>query len=167
MRGDASDAALAKTFELLVATRPTAINLKWALDEMKRAACAAAACSPWRGGLRPRLCDCRGGHRDQPGNRPARSGADRGGRRNQEAGEPVNILTHCNAGWLAAVDWGTATAPIYLAHDSGVAGPCLGRRDQAAQSGGFANGLGTWTSGRPAHGYRGQYRRSSDATWRG
>ena len=35
-------------------------------------------------------------------------------------GEPVNILTHCNAGWLATVDWGTATAPIYLAHDRGL-----------------------------------------------
>src|ERR1700692_2262253 len=40
--------------------------------------------------------------------------------RNQ-AGEPVNVLTHCNAGWLAAVDVGTATAPIYLAHDKGIA----------------------------------------------
>jgi methylthioribose-1-phosphate isomerase len=36
-------------------------------------------------------------------------------------GEPVNVLTHCNAGWLATVDWGTATAPIYLAHDKGIA----------------------------------------------
>ncbi len=35
-------------------------------------------------------------------------------------GEPVNILTHCNAGWLATVDWGTATAPIYMAHDAGI-----------------------------------------------
>ncbi|MGH6941399.1 S-methyl-5-thioribose-1-phosphate isomerase, partial [Hypericibacter sp.] len=35
-------------------------------------------------------------------------------------GQPVNILTHCNAGWLATVDWGTATAPIYLAHDRGL-----------------------------------------------
>ncbi|MCB1811671.1 MAG: S-methyl-5-thioribose-1-phosphate isomerase, partial [Candidatus Competibacteraceae bacterium] len=37
------------------------------------------------------------------------------------AGEPVNILTHCNAGWLATLDWGTATAPIYQAHDAGIA----------------------------------------------
>ena len=38
----------------------------------------------------------------------------------KQPGEPVNILTHCNAGWLATVDWGTATAPIYLAHDRGL-----------------------------------------------
>src|SRR2546421_681386 len=37
----------------------------------------------------------------------------------KQPGEPVNVLTHCNAGWLATVDWGTATAPIYLAHDQG------------------------------------------------
>jgi methylthioribose-1-phosphate isomerase len=35
-------------------------------------------------------------------------------------GEPINILTHCNAGWLATVDWGTALAPIYRAHDAGM-----------------------------------------------
>jgi methylthioribose-1-phosphate isomerase len=35
-------------------------------------------------------------------------------------GETVNILTHCNAGWLACIDYGTATAPIYLAHDKGI-----------------------------------------------
>jgi methylthioribose-1-phosphate isomerase len=40
--------------------------------------------------------------------------------RGKKPGEPVNILTHCNAGWLATVDWGTATAPIYMAHDKGV-----------------------------------------------
>ena len=39
----------------------------------------------------------------------------------KKPGEPVNILTHCNAGWLATVDWGTATAPIYMAHDAGMA----------------------------------------------
>jgi len=39
---------------------------------------------------------------------------------NKAAGRPLNILTHCNAGWLATVDWGTATAPIYLAHEAGL-----------------------------------------------
>jgi methylthioribose-1-phosphate isomerase len=38
---------------------------------------------------------------------------------NQEARRAVNMLTHCNAGWLATVDWGTATSPIYQAHDAG------------------------------------------------
>ena len=40
--------------------------------------------------------------------------------RRESAGEPVNVLTHCNAGWLATVDWGTALAPIYVAHDAGM-----------------------------------------------
>ena len=39
----------------------------------------------------------------------------------KKPGERVNVLTHCNAGWLAAVDVGTATAPIYMAHDKGIA----------------------------------------------
>src|SRR6266853_768539 len=39
----------------------------------------------------------------------------------RKSGEPINLLTHCNAGWLATVEWGTATAPIYLAHDRGIA----------------------------------------------
>ena len=41
--------------------------------------------------------------------------------RRARPGRPCNILTHCNAGWLATVDWGTALAPIYLAHDAGIA----------------------------------------------
>ena len=45
----------------------------------------------------------------------------------KKPGQTVNILTHCNAGWLATVDYGTALAPIYLAHDAGRAGACLGR----------------------------------------
>ena len=38
----------------------------------------------------------------------------------RRSGETVNVLTHCNAGWLACVDWGTALAPIYMAHDAGI-----------------------------------------------
>ena len=64
------------------------------------------------------------------------------------AAERVNLLTHCNAGWLATVDWGTATAPIYLAHEAGIDSPCLGRRNPAAEPG-CAYRLGTGQHGVP------------------
>ena len=121
MRGDASDAALAKTFELLIATRPTAINLKWALDEMRR---ALAPLPPAARGKAAYARACAIAEEDIAINQEiARHGLAliEAAAATKKAGEPVNILTHCNAGWLAAVDWGTATAPIYLAHDSGVA----------------------------------------------
>ena len=76
---------------------------------------------------------------------------------------PVEILTHCNAGWLAAVDWGTALAPVYLAYRPGHPGPCLGRRDPAAQPGRQPHRLGTRQPRRAAHGHRRQCRRSLDA----
>jgi methylthioribose-1-phosphate isomerase len=120
LRQDASDAALERAYALLIATRPTAINLKWALDEMMAAV-----------RNRPRE------DRVDAAYRRAQEIADedveinaaigRNGLRLIEAiaatkkpGEPVNVLTHCNAGWLATVDWGTATAPIYQAHDRGI-----------------------------------------------
>jgi methylthioribose-1-phosphate isomerase len=121
LRADASDEGLERAYATLLATRPTAINLKWALDEM-----VAAVRN------RPRA------ERTAAAYRRAAEIADEDiaintaiGRNGlpliaaiaarKKAGERVNILTHCNAGWLAAVDVGTATAPIYLAHDSGVA----------------------------------------------
>ena len=112
--------ALDRAYEMLIATRPTAINLKWALDEMARA-------------LRPLPPS----ERAQAAYRAPVEIAEEDVAINREIGrhglalieaiaatkqpgEPVNILTHCNAGWLATVDWGTATAPIYLAHDRGL-----------------------------------------------
>lgn len=120
MREDASDAGLDAAYALLNATRPTAINLRWALDDMRsrlqdqpqdqRADIAYARAA--------QMCDedvainsaigdhglevIRAVHAAAPGD------------------GPVNILTHCNAGWLATVDWGTALAPIYKAHDLGI-----------------------------------------------
>jgi methylthioribose-1-phosphate isomerase len=119
MHFDASDAALDRAYAKLIATRPTAINLKWALDQMRAA-------------LRPLPAATRG----QAAYARAFEIADEDIAINQsigrhglavieaiaavkKPGEPVNVLTHCNAGWLATVDWGTATAPIYLAHDKG------------------------------------------------
>ena len=85
----------------------------------------------------------------------------------EKPGEPVNVLTHCNAGWLATVDWGTATAPIYAGARQGHPGPCLGRRDAAAQPGRLAHRVGARPARRAAHRDPGQYRRTSDAARRG
>ncbi len=121
LRADPSDEALERAYATLLATRPTAINLKWALDEMmaavrnrprnERSAAAYKRAAE--------ICD-----EDVAIN----AAIGRNGLPLIEAiatrkkpGERVNVLTHCNAGWLATVDIGTATAPIYLAHDSGVA----------------------------------------------
>ncbi|XIA64195.1 S-methyl-5-thioribose-1-phosphate isomerase [Bradyrhizobium sp. TZ2] len=120
MRADDSDGSLDRAYGTLLAARPTAINLKWALDEMQRL-------------LRPLPSP----ERASAAYQRAIEIADEDVAINQEIGrhglalieaiaatrkpgQPVNILTHCNAGWLATVDWGTATAPIYLAHDRGL-----------------------------------------------
>ena len=120
MREDASDENLERAIATLGATRPTAVNLHWALGEMtahlrnraraERVAAAYAKASE--------ICE-----QDVVANRTigehgfklfkeafARKGGD----------EPLRILTHCNAGWLGCVDWGTALAPIYVAHDAGM-----------------------------------------------
>jgi len=121
MRADPSDPALDQACRMLIATRPTAVNLKWALDEMRRAV------RPLPPAARAAAAYARAGEiaeQDVAINREiGRHGLALieaiSATRNR--GEPVNILTHCNAGWLATVDFGTATAPIYLAHDSGLA----------------------------------------------
>ena len=120
MRSDPSDVNLEKAIGYLAKQRPTAINLRWAIEEMRAtlamfapARRAAAAYS-----RAAEICDedvetCRriGIH----GLELIRAIAAK-----KPPGEPVNILTHCNAGWLACVDWGTATSPIYQAHDAGI-----------------------------------------------
>lgn len=118
MRADASDAALTLAAGLLQSTRPTAQNLSWALGRMRAALAPlpppARAERAWSEAAA--ICDedvaqCRaiGDH----GLQILRAIAEAKGSR-------LNILTHCNAGWLACVDWGTALAPIYLAHDAGI-----------------------------------------------
>lgn len=120
LRADASDDGIERAHAMLRATRPTAINLKWALDEIVAAV---------RNRPRPERVDAAYARaaaiaeEDIAINRAL-------GRHglaliaaiaaSKTAGAPVNILTHCNAGWLATVDVGTATAPIYAAHDAGV-----------------------------------------------
>src|SRR5947207_13769849 len=120
LRADASDEALERAYATLIATRPTAINLKWALDEMMAAVRnrprAERVAAAYRRAAE--ICD-----EDVAINQAI----GRHGLALIEAiaakkppGKPVNVLTHCNAGWLATVDFGTATAPIYLAHDRGL-----------------------------------------------
>jgi methylthioribose-1-phosphate isomerase len=119
MRTDSSDAMLRRAYDLLLETRPTAVNLRWALQTMlllleplKKDARVVAAYAK-----ASEICE-----EDVEINR----GIGRHGVALIEAvaerksGEPVNVLTHCNAGWLATVDLGTATSPIYMAHDRGI-----------------------------------------------
>ena len=120
MAEDAGDAALKAAYDSLLATRPTAVNLRWALDDVydllqPLGANARAAAAYLRAA---EICEedvalCRAiGDRGLPLIEAIAA---------RKGGAPVNVLTHCNAGWLATVDWGTATAPIYLAHDKGIA----------------------------------------------
>ena len=120
LRKDASDETLAAAAKTLLATRPTAVNLRWALERMQ------TALLPLEPAQRPaaayvlaaeicdedvRLNEAIGTHgleliRAIAAKKPPRA--------------RVNILTHCNAGWLATVDWGTALAPVYKAYDAGI-----------------------------------------------
>ena len=120
LRADASDEALERAYATLLATRPTAINLKWALDEMMAVV-----------RNRPRAERTAAAYRRASEINEEDIAINNGIARNglplieaiaakKKPGERVNVLTHCNAGWLAAVDVGTATAPIYLAYDSGI-----------------------------------------------
>jgi methylthioribose-1-phosphate isomerase len=120
MREDPSDEALARGYDRLLATRPTAINLKWALDEVlaavrnrPRAERVAAA---YRRAAE--ICDEDIAINQAIGRHGL--GLIEAIVARKQPGERVNLLTHCNAGWLATVDWGTATAPIYMAHDRGL-----------------------------------------------
>jgi len=118
LRRAADDETLRGAYRALLASRPTAVNLRYALDEVRAVvaplAPAERAEAAWaRAGA---LCE-----EDVALNRRiGETGLPLIEALHRERGRPVNILTHCNAGWLATVDWGTATAPIYMAHDRGV-----------------------------------------------
>jgi len=117
---DASDAALQRACDRLLRTRPTAVNLRWALNDLQQRLrelpLSERAAAAWKRAAA--ICDedvalCR------------RIGAEglaifRQLHERKADGAPLRILTHCNAGWLATVDWGTALAPIYMAHDAGL-----------------------------------------------
>jgi methylthioribose-1-phosphate isomerase len=118
LRAAADDAALESAYRALLASRPTAVNLRWALDDVcgrvrplpprDRAAAAWARAAE--------ICD-----EDVALNRSiGEAGFPLIEAAYRARGRAVNVLTHCNAGWLATVDLGTATAPIYTAHDRGL-----------------------------------------------
>lgn len=119
LRKDPSDENLDSAYKTLMATRPTAVNLRWALDEM------LAAVKPFQGDERIAAAYKRAGEmcdEDVEINRNIglsgllllRQMSEAKGRKT------LNILTHCNAGWLATVDYGTISSPIYMAHDAGI-----------------------------------------------
>jgi methylthioribose-1-phosphate isomerase len=119
LRADTSTESMEKSADMLNATRPTAVNLRWALDRMLT-----------------RLRNTRQADRARAAYQEAQAIADEDAEQNKaigqhglaliadiaarKPGEKVNVLTHCNAGWLATVDWGTALSPIYAAHDAGI-----------------------------------------------
>ena len=117
LRADASTDAMERDAALLNATRPTAVNLHWALDRMLT-----------------RLRNTPADERVAVAYAEARLIADEDVAQNEaigrhglplieaavRPGKRVNVLTHCNAGWLATVDWGTALSPIYTAFNAGI-----------------------------------------------
>ncbi len=119
LAADPSDEGLAKAHQFLLEARPTAVNLRWALDDVadhirplppEDRAAAAFTRADQIANDDAAMSEAIGAHgleilRDLHAKAPDRS---------------LNILTHCNAGWLATVDYGTATAPIYMAHDAGI-----------------------------------------------
>ncbi len=120
MHGNPSDENLIAAAETLTGTRPTAVNLRWAIDDL------TALLEPLSANARAEaaykraadicdedveICSAIG----ENGKTLIEAAAKK-----KEGQDPVNVLTHCNAGWLATVDWGTALAPIYKAHDAGL-----------------------------------------------
>ena len=120
MRADPGDAVLNKACAELTATRPTAVNLKWAIGEMQ------AALAPLPPGQRCDAAYRRAGEICDEDVAICAAIGDHGlslldGLWREKGCPPrLNLLTHCNAGWLATVDWGTALAPVYKAHDGGI-----------------------------------------------
>ncbi len=115
---DPSDASISDASNKLRVTRPTAVNLAWAIGRM-----------------RERLAPTKLSERVVTAWKEAQAIADEDVRLNEAIGKSglallerehqarkraINILTHCNAGWIATVDWGTVTAPIFMAHQAGI-----------------------------------------------
>jgi methylthioribose-1-phosphate isomerase len=115
---DPADGPLEIAYETLRSTRPTAVNLRWALERMKQALVPIEIAERY---VRARkaaaaICDEDVAINAAIGRHGLAIFREIQGRKRAT----LNVLTHCNAGWLACVDWGTALAPIYLAHDSGL-----------------------------------------------
>ncbi len=120
MRLDPSDAALNSAWGVLNATRPTAINLKWALDRCRQVLSGLPA--DQRGAAALALAHEIADEDVEINRRIGLHGLQliKEIAAQKSDGSPVRILTHCNAGWIATVDWGTATSPMYQAHEAGI-----------------------------------------------
>jgi methylthioribose-1-phosphate isomerase len=121
LRADASDSAMERAYQELLGARPTAINLRWGLDQIRSVVAGLAGRVRVEAAYAraKEICD-----EDVAINQAiGRHGAKliEAIAKKKRPGERVEILTHCNAGWLATVDWGTATAPIYTAHERQIA----------------------------------------------
>ena len=120
LRVDASDEAMDRAIEHLARQRPTAVNLRWALDQVR-----AAVRNLPREQRAEAAYECAAELADEDVETCRRIGINgveliKEIAARKRPGDRVNVLTHCNAGWLACVDWGTATSPIYHAHDAGI-----------------------------------------------
>jgi methylthioribose-1-phosphate isomerase len=120
LRDDPSDAGLAAAYAVLHKTRPTAINLKWALDQMRTAVAQLPPAKRLDAAYAraAELCDEDVAVCEAIGRNGLAIFREILGKK--FTGAKLNVLTHCNAGWLACVDWGTALAPIFMAHDAGL-----------------------------------------------
>ena len=162
---DPSDESISKASAMLRTTRPTAVNLAWAIGRMRE--------QPGDGAESPSACAAAWSE--------AQAIADEDVALNEAIGthglallerehaarkRTINILTHCNAGWIATVDWGTVTAPIFMAHDARHPDPRLGRRDAPAQPG-PPHRVGARGPRRAAHARHGQRRRPPHAARHG
>ena len=118
-RANASDGALHAAATMLKAARPTAVNLGWAIErtlqEMRTLPRTGRAAVAWASA--GKLADADVKCNQAIGRHGLALLCELAARRR---GERLDILTHCNAGWLATVDWGTALAPIYMAQREGV-----------------------------------------------
>ena len=117
---DPSDAGLEAAISQLAATRPTAVNLRWALSQMRRALREAPERRRLAAALHQAgdIAEADVAINRAIGEHGASVIAEAWRRKGDE--RPLNVLTHCNAGWLATVDHGTALAPVYRAYDDGV-----------------------------------------------
>jgi methylthioribose-1-phosphate isomerase len=120
MKNDTSDASLDYAYKTLFEARPTAVNLRWAIDDLKALLAPlpvdARRAAAWSRAAEicdedVSMCEAIG----ENGKELILAAYEKTGK-----SRPINVLTHCNAGWLATVDWGTAIAPIYKAHEAGI-----------------------------------------------
>ncbi|WP_420412159.1 S-methyl-5-thioribose-1-phosphate isomerase [Roseibium sp.] len=117
---DASDENLDAAWTFLEKTRPTAINLRWALDRCRTALKPLPVVERAEAALK--LAHAISDEDVEINRRIGENGLKliEEIAAKKPNGEPVRLLTHCNAGWIATVDWGTATSPMYQAHNAGI-----------------------------------------------